>query len=71
MDFRGMLFVLVGVFTLAGSLGDWDWFMNHHKAQFFNRIWGRQGTRIFYGIIGMVITLAGLAATLGVVDMGR
>ena len=65
MDIKGIFLIAAGIFSICGALFDWEWFMNHRKAQFFNRIWGRQGTRIFYGALGVAISAIGIAATTG------
>ena len=65
MDFKGFFLIAAGIFSICGALFDWDWFMNHRKAQFFNRIWGRQGTRIFYGALGIAMAVIGGAVTTG------
>lgn len=65
MAFKGLLLVACGIFSLCGAFFDWDWFMNHRKAQFFNKIWGRQGTRIFYGILGTALVVIGGASAMG------
>lgn len=67
MEFKGIILVIAGLFSICGALFDWDWFMNHRKAQFFNRIWGRQGTRIFYGALGIAIAVIGGAVSTGAV----
>jgi len=54
-----LLFVAIGLFTIAGAALDWDWFMTNRKAQFFVDTFGRDGARIFYGILGCVIILMG------------
>lgn len=69
MDIRVFFMTLGGLSILGGAISDWDWFMEHHKAQFFNKIWGRQGTRIFYGVIGLILTVIGFAASIGLVDL--
>lgn len=63
----GWLLVVAGLFSIAGAVKDWDFFMNHHKAQFFIRLFGRQGTRIFYGILGTILSVLGLLAGLGII----
>jgi hypothetical protein len=68
MRYEGLLFVLAGLFTLAGAINDWDWFMTHRKAAFLNAIIGRNGTRVFYSIIGLGITIAGIGLTLGLLE---
>ena len=44
-----------GVFSICGGVFDWDWFMDHRKAQFFVGLLGRTGTRIFYIPVGAAL----------------
>lgn len=46
---------LAGLFTILGAALDWDWFMNHGKARPFVRAFGRNGARVFYVVLGLVI----------------
>jgi hypothetical protein len=59
----------VGGFTLAGSICDWDWFMNARKAQFVVVLLTRTGARIFYALLGLIILTLGTLAALGLIDL--
>ena len=67
MDPKGLFVIAAGVFSICGALFNWDWFMNHRKAQFFSRVLGRQGARVFYGALGTAIAVVGGAISLGVI----
>ena len=70
MDRRDLLaWILVGagVFSISGALFDWDWFMNSRRAQLWLKLFGRQGTRIFYGVLGVAIVALGLMMAFGVI----
>lgn len=54
-DFTMILGILAGVFSIAGAIFDWDWFMNHHRARFFVNLFGRGGARMFYVVLGCLI----------------
>ena len=54
-----------GIFSICGAVCDWDFFMNDYKAQFFVKIFGRNGARIFYGILGAFIVVCGVLALTG------
>lgn len=43
----------VGIFTLLASILNWNFFFESRKARFFVKIFGRNGSRIFYGILGV------------------
>lgn len=56
MDSRGLILILVGIFTLSGPFFDWDWFMDSRKGWFFSKILGgRPRARIFYIVLGFVM----------------
>lgn len=65
MAVEGILLILAGLFSLAGAVFDWEWFMNSRRARFFTGIFGRDGARIFYGGLGLVIVLAGIYVMVG------
>jgi small neutral amino acid transporter SnatA (MarC family) len=62
------LFSLVGVFTIAGAVCDWDWFMESSRAQFFVNIFGRNGARAFYVLLGLFLLGLGVLGAFGVID---
>ena len=55
----GLLFVVIGLFALAGAICNRDWFMNSRKARFFLSTFGRTGVRIFYGSMGSGFAILG------------
>ena len=57
-----------GAVAICGAAFDWNWFMSHRKAQFFIRLLGRPGTRIFYGILGVGLVVLGLLLVAGVIQ---
>ncbi|MFK7926698.1 MAG: immunity 17 family protein [Myxococcota bacterium] len=59
MALPGLLIVGIGIFSLLGGIMQWSFFMNHRKAQFFIRLFGHQGTRIFYGVLGVSLMVFG------------
>lgn len=67
MDLRGLLLIVAGIFSICGAAFDWDFFINSRKARFFVAILGRNGTRIFYALLGGLITILGLLITMGIV----
>jgi len=50
-------------FTMAAVIGNWDWFFNNSKARFFTETLGREGARVFYAILAVVILVAGILAS--------
>ncbi len=69
MNPLGLIFVAAGVFSVLGAICNWDWFMNARKARFVVKILTRNGARIFYGALGIVIAALGVLGTIGIIDM--
>jgi hypothetical protein len=68
MNLFGLIIVAMGIFSICGAAFDWDWFINHRKAQFFVAIFGRNGARVFYGILGVFLVVLGALVTFGIVQ---
>ena len=64
----GLIFTFVGLFSLAGGVLDWNWFMNHYRSRFMTHVLGRSGARIFYSVLGIALVVLGLMIAMGVVD---
>lgn len=62
----GFFFVLAGLFSILGAVKNWDFFMNNRKAYIWVKLFGRNGARIFYGILGFVIAIIGLGISVGI-----
>lgn len=71
MSWIGWLFAAAGIFSFCGGLFDWDWFMNSRKAQSLSRLISRSGARIFYCALGIFITVLGVMAGIGYIDMNQ
>jgi hypothetical protein len=56
-----------GMFSAAGGIFDWDWFMNGHKARFMCQILTRMGARIFYVAGGLAIIALGAMMLAGMI----
>ena len=67
----GLLLVLVGLFSIAGSVFDWEWFMHSRKAKGVVRLLGRNGARVFYCLLGLVVAILGFLVTFGIIRSGR
>ena len=63
-----LLLVLCGLFAIAAGVLDWDWFMNHRKAMVFVSLLGRNGARVFYCLLGLIIAVIGLLVTFGIIS---
>lgn len=67
----GLMLVAVGIFSICGAAMDWDFFINHYKARLVVSMFGRNGARVFYGILGAVVAVLGLLIALGLVSGER
>ncbi|MBQ8107975.1 MAG: immunity 17 family protein [Ruminococcus sp.] len=57
---ESIIIILVGVFILAAAYFEWDWFFNNYKARPIVALFGRNGARIFYGVLGGLFVVGGL-----------
>ena len=55
-----IIFILIGLFVLAGAGFNLDFFMENRRAQLFVSLLGRTGARIFYIILGLGFVIFGL-----------
>jgi hypothetical protein len=69
MEPMGLILVAAGLFSLCGAFFNWDFFMNARKARLVVALLGRTGARFFYGTVGTVGVMAGLAATFGLIGL--
>jgi len=60
-----ILFVFAGLFSIAGAILDWEWFLTSRRAVMFVRLLGRTGARIFYALLGLFLVGLGGAGGLG------
>ena len=56
---KGGLIIAGGVFTIFCAAMNYNWFMNHYKADLFVKIFGRNGARLFYIVLGIVLIFLG------------
>ncbi len=50
-----LVVLCAGLFVIAASVFDWDWFFDNRKAILFTDLFGRTGARVFYFFLGIVI----------------
>lgn len=60
-----IFFVFAGLFSFAGAVFDWEWFMTHRKAALFVRLLGRSGARVLYALLGILLAALGMAGAFG------
>ncbi len=51
----GIFLGLMGCFSIAGGIFNWNWYMNSRRAAFLVKIMGRNGARVFYILLGAAI----------------
>ena len=61
------LFIFGGLFSLTGAILDWEWFMTNYKAAVFVRILGRNGARLLYALLGLVLVALGFGGAFGLI----
>lgn len=44
-----------GAFSIIASIFNWDFFFENRKAEFLVNILGRNGSRIFYALLGLFL----------------
>jgi Immunity protein 17 len=60
--------VAAGIFSICGAAFEWNFFMNHHKARGMAKLLGRGGTRVFYIVLGLFISVIGASGLLGMLQ---
>jgi hypothetical protein len=68
MDPIGFLLIAGGLFGICGAICNWDWFFRARKARFMVDAIGRTGARVFYGILGSAIVVAGVMTLMGLIE---
>jgi len=53
----------------VASIANWDFFFESRKAQFIVKFMGRNGARIFYGLLGGAIFSLGFLALIGAINL--
>lgn len=64
---KGIFLLIAGLFSIICAAADWDWFMNHRKTRLWVKLFGRNGTRIFYTILGSIFLILGIIFSTGTV----
>jgi len=64
-------FLLSGLFTIVAAAMNWDWFINNRKARLFVALFGRDGARTVYILLGIFLTGLGVAMATGMIDMSN
>ncbi len=68
MAIAKIILILVGLFTIAGGVFDWEWVMGHWKSRLFVKMCGRNGARVLYVVFGLGV--AGLGIFISIISDG-
>lgn len=61
MRIFGLIFgLLVGGWLITCSIGNFEWFFRLTKAHIITRLFGRNGARIFYMLLGLFFVAGGI-----------
>ena len=56
----GLILIAVGLFSFAGGLFNWNWFMNTNRARALVRSIRPEGARVFYIVLGLIVIVFGV-----------
>jgi hypothetical protein len=54
------IFVLTGSISLTAAIFNFDWYFRSRKAATFVENFGRNGARVFYGLLGIALISSGI-----------
>jgi len=60
MPMSGLIWGVLGTFTVFGSWWEWSFIVNNHRAAFIVKLFGYQGMRLFYILLGGFLIVGGL-----------
>lgn len=49
------IFAVAGIIAILAAALNWDWFFNAQNAQLIVRNVGRNRSRLFYGVLGLIL----------------
>ncbi len=58
--FIGIVLIAAGIFSICGSIFNWEWYFSHWKARHMVDLFGRTGARVIYGLIGLIAMAGGV-----------
>lgn len=60
-NFILQIFIIgAGIFSIVSSILNFDFYFESRKARFFVSIFGRNGARVFYGMLGIFLVILGV-----------
>ncbi|MBP7487699.1 MAG: immunity 17 family protein [Parabacteroides sp.] len=58
------IFMALGLFSLVAAIFNTDWFFQTSGAATFIKLFGRQGARVFYALLGLGLITCGVLGLL-------
>jgi hypothetical protein len=55
-----VVLVICGLFSIFCAAMNFEWFVNSRKARLFVKIFGRNGARVFYILLGIALVAGGI-----------
>lgn len=65
----GLLFIGTGIFCFLGAKNQWGFFVRDRKYRRMARLFGENGTRIFYMGLGIFVSVMGLISIFGGINL--
>jgi hypothetical protein len=65
------IFIAAGLFSMAGGIFGWEWFLNSRKARLWVKLFGQGGARVFYVLLGLGIAGLGVGLATGMLEDGN
>lgn len=63
--FVGSVTIGLGLFVISAAIFNWDWYYQLQKARWIQSLCGRNGARVFFGILGLGLIVLGAAIANG------
>jgi len=51
---------IAGAFCICAAIWNWDFFFSNYRTKPFSRLFGRNGARIFYIVLGVFFWIIGI-----------
>jgi len=55
-----IMIILCGLFSFCGGYFGWSFFVNNYKFKTFEKIFGENGAKNFYMILGVILIVMGI-----------
>ncbi len=60
----GLFALIIGILLIIGSNNDWDILYKDKRIEFWIKLWGKEKVRTIHNILGIIISILGLAIML-------